>query len=322
MNTSINRVTTAFSALLLLFSSAATFAGGGQKIDETLTTDADGRVSIDVLSGKVKIMTWDKNEVRVAGELDEEATGYQFERSGSRIVFEVEMPKQKWGKWKGDGSDLTFWIPRSNDLRFEGVNVDVTASDVFGGAKLNTVNGDINVKNLKGRINIETVNGEIEAEQLAGDIHLHTVNGKIHDKNSEGELKIEAVNGGIESTSKAKVVDISNVNGDMTLDFPQVVELELASVNGDIEFTTQTAENLEMFISTVGGSTELNLPANISARFEIEAHSGGRIVNKITDDRVVKEKYGPGRSLRFEAGSGSGTIEIGTVNGSVYLKKN
>ena len=59
----------ALSALLMW--SPLTLAG--ETINETIETSAKGEVFLDVMNGKVTIKSWDKNEVKISGELDEKA---------------------------------------------------------------------------------------------------------------------------------------------------------------------------------------------------------------------------------------------------------
>ena len=82
-------------------------AWAGDKIDESLKTSADGFVVMDVQSGDVNIKTWDKNEVKVVGELDDDAEGYKFEVDGRKVYFKVEMPERRWGGFgSSDGSQI------------------------------------------------------------------------------------------------------------------------------------------------------------------------------------------------------------------------
>jgi len=304
---------------LLLFS-GLTFAG--EKIDESLMTTKDGRLSIDVMNGKVTIKTWDKNEVKVVGELDDDAEGYQFESNDKgRVIFKVEMPKRRWANWDDSGSKLEFWLPENNNLRFEGVNADVDVENVLGGAKVNTVNGNVEAKSLKGRINLETVNGKIKTRSLEGKIKLNTVNGTIEDRNSSGDVNFETVNGDIDSDTSAADIDISNVNGDMELDLSLVKELEISTVNGDIDLELAIEDNSRIFISTVGGDADIKFNGTISADFNIEAHSGGDIRNKLTKDKVKRDRYGPGETLEFKVGSGTAEIEIETVGGDITIEQ-
>jgi hypothetical protein len=313
----MNKLTQIAFALAGLLSANMAFAG--EQLDRTLDTQSKGQVTIDIMRGDVKIYTWDKDEVKVVGELDDDAEGYRFETSGDEVFFTVEMPERRWGSLKGDGSKLEFWMPSTNSLRFEGVNVNVSANGVAGGTKINTVNGDITAEELVQRINLETVNGEINTKGLNGRIKLNTVNGEINDKDSLGEVTFETVNGEINTNTRAAEIDISNVNGDMQLSLDEVKDLEVSTVNGDLELELSLAENARVTLSSVGGDTDLKLKGDISARFNLETHSGGDIRNRLTDDKPTESRYSRGEKLRFTMGSGSAKVEIDTVGGDIKL---
>lgn len=308
----------------LLVMSPLTLAG--DKVDETKDTIAQGEVFIDVMNGKVSIKTWDKNQVKVTGELDDKAEGYTFEIDGDRISFEVEMPKRGWGNnwnsdWGDKGSELEIWMPTTNSLKFEGVNVDVEVENIAGGTRLNTVNGDISAVNMSKRVSLETVNGEIKSENLSGKLRLHTVNGEVFDKNSTGELYIETVNGDINSTTSAKEIHLNNVNGDLKINTKLVDDMDVSTVNGDLDLSITLAETGRLVYSSVGGDADIRFDADISASFDIEVHAGGDIDNDLSKHRAKEQKYGPGEKLRFKLGSGKADIEIDTVSGDIHLKK-
>lgn len=294
----------------------------GEKIDKSLTTSADGFVVVDVQSGNVDIKTWDKNEVKVVGELDDDAEGYDFEVDGRKVYFKVDMPERRWGRYKnGKGSQLEFWLPAANQLKFEGVNVNVKADGVQGGSMINTVNGDIEASKLSDKIKLETVNGDISAEDLKGKISIHTVNGEVKDRNSEGTLAIETVNGEINSKTKATELALNNVNGDMRIVTGKVEDIEVSTVNGDLDIELELVSKGRFVYSSVGGDADILFSGKVSADFDIEAHAGGDIDNYITDDKVKEAKYGPSSRLRFKAGDGAADVEIDTVSGDIKLKK-
>ncbi len=311
LNFSLVAACIAFSASVL----------AGEKIDETLAAEKDGRVAIEVMTGLVSIKSWDKAEVKVIGELDGKAEGYVFERNGNRIIFKVKMPKQTWGSWKDTSGELTFYVPKQSELRFEGVNVSVDAQEIVGGAKINTVNGDITATKLEKRVELETVNGKITSRELSGRLTITTVNGEIDDKGSQGEAEITTVNGEINTNIVSSDLAITNVNGGMNLSLSGVEELEISTVNGDIKLDYVYDKKGKVVISAVSGEIDLYVPADISARFNIETHAGGDINNKLTNQQSTKNRYGPGESLEFETGSGLIKFEMNTVNGDISILK-
>jgi hypothetical protein len=58
---------------LVLFSTAG---WSGETIDETLDVKPEGRIYIELVRGDIVIKGWNKNQVKVSGELDDEAEDY------------------------------------------------------------------------------------------------------------------------------------------------------------------------------------------------------------------------------------------------------
>ena len=300
--------------------SAAVMAG--EKVNKTVDASSNGFVAVDVQSGKVKLQTWDNDQVKVVGEIDDEAEGYEFEVNGNKVIFTVKMPDRRWGNFtSGDGSELEFWLPKASKLKFEGVNVDVEASGVTGGTMINTVNGNIKAKGLSHKVRLETVNGDIRSENLSGKVGLNTVNGEVEDKGSQGQLMVETVNGSIRLNTSAKELALSNVNADMDVVAQQVEEMEVSTVNGDLDLELELANKGRFAYSSVSGDADIFFKGEVSANFDIETHAGGDISNYITKDKAKEAKYGPSERLRFKAGTGSADVEIDTVSGDIKLKK-
>lgn len=160
----------------------------------------------------------------------------------------------------------------------------------------------------------------MKSVDLTGDIELNTVNGDIQDVDSKGEVQIETVNGDINTNTSAEELTISNVNGDMDLKLLDVKEIEISTVNGDIDLGVNTKKLEKAYITTVGGDADIRFEGDVDAEFNLEAHSGGDITNRLTGDKVKKDKYGPGESLKFSMGSGKANIEIDTVSGDIRIR--
>ncbi|CAH9054884.1 hypothetical protein PSECIP111951_02687 [Pseudoalteromonas holothuriae] len=311
-------------ALLAGLALLPVFAFATQKIDEQITIPVNGKVVVENQRGEITIKTWDENSFKVSGTLDEKAKGYKLETNGSVTEFIVQMPKQYRG-WKNarDGSILTIYMPKSSELNFEGVSVDIKASELHAGTYIKTVKGNIKASDLKGKISLQTINGDIDGLNLNGNIHYETVNGEINDRNSAGKLKIDAVNGDIESDTSAQDVRLENVNGEVGLRINELAELRLNTVNGEIDVRIKKLKkNANINMDTVSGDVSLYLPANVSARFDIDMHAGGNVINELSEHEVKKSKWGPSRELEFVLNGGDADIEIDTVSGHIELKKN
>lgn len=293
----------------------------GEKVNQTLQVKDDIDVEIEHTNGKIEIIGWNKSEIHVEGELDDKAEEFIFEERNGRILIQVKIPKNR-GRWEsnGRGDKLEISVPIKSHVTYSGVNADGRISNLERGLDATTVNGNIEAEDIGGRIGLQTVNGKIEGDNLSGDINMETVNGKIRDRNSNGKkLSLGSVNGNIESHSSIRDVAVETVNGGIELQLAEVDSLRMDSVNGEIDVSLTLLERGEIEGSTVSGRINLEVQKDVSATFDITGHAGGNIVNRITDDRMQKAKYGPGRWLEFAVNGGKAKVDLSTVSGRIVL---
>lgn len=295
----------------------------GESIDKTLTVNGSSYVRIEHINGTADIQSWDKAEVKISGTLGDRTDKFIFEKDGNDVLIKVKVKKSNgWGSWGSDeGDDLRIFVPRTSKLNYSAVNADVEISDVAGGVDMETVNGSIHAKKLAGRIRLESVNGEIKASGLQGNVRVETVNGNIISQESTGkEDNYSTVNGNIWVETNAQELKAETVNGNIQLKLQKVNQLNLETVNGSVEASMYLNQGGEVNASTVGGTVQLSFQDGLSARFDIQAHAGGSIANKLTDDKVQKDKYGPSRWLEFALNGGNAKVNISTVSGSVKIE--
>ncbi|MEL0648699.1 DUF4097 family beta strand repeat-containing protein [Pseudoalteromonas agarivorans] len=293
----------------------------GDKIDKQIDVPSGGTIFIENQRGDVQITGWDKNEFKVSGELDDKAQGFELKTTGDKTEFIVKMPSNLgWGN-NGDGSNLTVFMPKNSGLEFVGVNVSVVAKALKNGAEVDVVNGEITVDDITGNIKLSTVNGDVNAENLNGNIQFETVNGEINDSQSSGELRFSAVNGDIKSSSTASDVRLENVNGDIDFTLSSIKNLRINTVNGEAEVhIKELLKGGDVRFESVSGDGEFYFPQSVSAKFEIKAHANGKIINKVTRDKVSKAKYGPSSDLEFSANGGNANVEMDTISGRIALR--
>jgi len=282
----------------------------GEKVDQTLKAEKDAYIEINHVNGYAEIRAWDKAAVRVVGELGDSTKEFIFELKGDKIVIKVKAKNAKG--WNDRGSDdcdsdcdsdkLAIFVPKGSKVNYSSLNANVEGYGIEGGVQFDTINGEIEVKNLAGRIRLESVNGNISASKFQGDINIETVNGDIHSTSNRG-----------------KEGRYYSVNGDIDLVLSDIKHLKLHTVYGTVKARLNLLPGGEVIASSVDGPINLYFQAEVSARFDIRGHGGGRIINKFSDDPVQSEKYGPSRWLAFSLNQGDGKVNLSTVNGRVRL---
>jgi DUF4097 and DUF4098 domain-containing protein YvlB len=302
--------------------STVTFSG--QKVDETLQADSDGYVEIEHVNGNARIQGWSNNEVKVVGTLGDNTDKFIFERDGNEVLIKVKVKRnnRNWSWDSDDGDELEIFVPFNSKVNYTATNANVEVTEVQGSADIDTVNGNIEVTKLSGRLRIEAVNGDISARQLTGDIKIETVNGDIQDRESKAtEAVYESVNGDINVKVDSVEVKAETVNGDVELELGNIKQLSLSTVNGEIEAKLNLAKQGEVRATSVGGDVTLLFQKDVSARFDLKGHAGGRIINRLSDDKEQKAKYGPSRWLEFSHNGGNGRVNVSTVSGRIKIDK-
>ena len=125
-----------------------------------------------------------------------------------------------------------------------------------------------------------TVNGGIEASELRGDVHASTVNGGVR-VSGAGRVEAQSVNGAIEAALGRGVWEGT---------------LEMETVNGSITVRLPADASASIVAQTVNGELNSDFPLTIDAG----------------------ERWGP-RRIEGTIGSGGGTLELKTVNGSIRI---
>lgn len=305
-------------------SSLTALAMAGEKVDRTIDAYGAGNVSIEHFNGHAKITGWDKDEVRVAGELGDRTNEFIFERDGKDVIIQVKVESNNdWENWGSEDDDnLEVFVPKNSRIDYSATNAHIEISDVYGGANVATVKGDIEAENLKAQVRLETVNGDIDSRKISGKVNIETVDGDITDRSEDIEVgNYNSGSGSIEVYTKSKIVFVETVNGDIEIHLELVENLKLATVNGSIDASMDLDKNSKVSASSVGGSILLNFDEDVPALFKIETHAGGSITNKLSSHRVKKGMYSPSKLLQFSVNGGGAMVNVSTVSGLVRLEK-
>lgn len=291
----------------LLLAAAPAFAAG-TPINQTRPLAADGRVSIENLKGEIRVRTWDRPEVRIAGTLGEGVEKLDVSGGATSLSIEVRYPKNSdggWFGWGGDGAGPTLLevtIPAGASLDVDSVSADVDVEGMAGRRlDLESVSGRVVVRGSRpGVARVSSVSGGVELQADGPDVGVETVSGDIR---VQGAL--------------AGRVSVETVSGDATVVAGTLERLSHASVSGDARLEAGLRPGGSLRAESVSGTLEIILPAATSARLAVETFSGG-ISSPV--GKVETEQYGPGKSLSARLGGGDGDIRLESFSGDVRIQ--
>lgn len=287
-------------AVALLAGSLAVAAR--ESVERTVSVRPDVKVEVENLSGSVRIESWQKNELRIEGELGDDTEGLEVRGGDDEVRIEVEIPDNRRHRGRWDlASDLRIWLPVAASLDVE------------------TVSASIDVSGVDGEVELETVSGSITASGGSHRADLSTVSGNIEFSGSEAAVDAESVSGRIRLRGVAGQLDVSTVSGGIDVEAGGTERVDFESVSGSIEFRGSLADGARLEASTHSGNVEIVLPADTAASFEIETFAGD-IHSDFGGEARRTSRYAPGQELYHSTG-GDTRISVETFSGNVYLGK-
>jgi len=179
-------------AVAMLMALAPGAKGGAQdyerrtRIDTTVRLDRGGAVDLSLISGKIRVTGWDRQDVKVSATIDRGTL--RFDANSSRVTLSVDESEDNRGHGRHNVGDARYEVsvPRGSRLILEAVSGDVTASGSQGEIEATSVSGDVDVSGGVGEVSVESVSGSVHAAQINGNLRAESVSGDARVETVEG----------------------------------------------------------------------------------------------------------------------------------------
>ncbi|RPI66018.1 MAG: hypothetical protein EHM47_17645, partial [Ignavibacteriales bacterium] len=193
----MNRLLNIF--LLFVFSAVVCFANTGE---QSVKVNPGGTISIHMSSSDITINVWQKNEVLVRTNDDEEL----------KITNRNNIVKIEPGI-SGYTEHLFVNIPSSFNVVVNTSAGDLEINgDIKGNLEIYNGGGDIDFRNINGRVIVKTGGGDIHGNNINGNTSLKSSGGDINLGSVKGKASIVTGGGNIKLNS-VTVIDIINTSG-------------------------------------------------------------------------------------------------------------
>jgi len=289
--------------VLLLTSLASNASWAKTPIAEQAVASLDGRISIDNVSGSIRILGWDQPLIKLSGTLGKGAE-LVFRVDGNQTLISVER-KSAFRNMKS--THLIIEAPQRSELTVVGVSADLEVQAMLAPQRLQTVSGDIDTQAFAAELDLSSVSGDVRVQghsdsltEAATRFDVDVVSGDIEIDNVTGELQLNSVSGGI------SVAD------------SEVSRLKADSTSGQIELALALSSKARVRAETISGDVSLDITQGESIEVDVQTHSGD--LNSCTQEpHQRKSQYGPGRSLSIRRGEAERSVRIETLSGDVDI---
>jgi hypothetical protein len=193
--------------------------------------------------------------------------------------------------------DLHLHVPGSPQIEIRSESGDVEVNDLRANCRVIGRRGDIRLRRVDGPIDVQTTSGDVTLENCdagnltienkSGDVVLDRVSGHLAARTASGDVRLHEC--------KGRTLSIEAVSGDVVVDLNHPIEAaaSIRTVNGDVRVGIPDGSDCRVTLGTLRGDVSCDIDL---------------------DDRQAQSGRIQGR-----LGSGSGTLDVSTVNGSVWL---
>ena len=186
---------------------------------KTYTLDANGRVEIGNVNGKITVEASSGNTVDVtatkkARGATPEAAKAALERatitedvSGARVKIDTKIARMEGIVFNTGNLQVEYRVkvPAGAEVRFVTTNGGIEVSDLTGRVYAETTNGGVTARNIGGQIDASTTNGGLDIDLARvpdGGVKLECTNGGIRvrlPKDAKASINASITNGGIDT---------------------------------------------------------------------------------------------------------------------------
>ena len=326
----------AFAAVAVLCAPVAPPVEAQTPVDRTVSTPPTGSVAINNVAGEIRVVGWDRPDVRVTGTLGEGTERLDIETSGDQVEVAVVIPR---GARNVRPSRIEVRVPARKGIQALGVSASVDVRGVTGDVEVRSTSGAVVVRGNPASVEATSTSGDVDVEVSTGAVEANSTSGRVRVAGSIREsVTAESVSGSVEIEAQTQEVVAQSVSGHVRISAP-VRRLSASTVSGNVEVrggtlqygafesvsgSVMVAGNLErdaaINVQSHSGDVTLQLPASVGARFEVSTFSGD-IENSFGQAPQRTSRYTPGQELRFTSGDGNALITIKTFSGQVSLQR-
>jgi len=222
---------------------------------------------------------------------------------------------------------FAYELPASNRSRFrlDGINGAVTVTGDVNATTI-SIEGERRVRSSSvADAEVHLAELQVQVNESPDDVHVET----IQPSNPEGrtyevdyrivlpggfDVDIDNANGAIEVRFVAGDLVVDGVNGEVVLgDVSGDVGVRV--VNGQIAADLDPIGTPAVRLGTVNGRIDLMVPATVSAVLTVQVVNGTIDISNLTTTDVTRTA----NRLQATLGTGSGLIDLETINGAVHV---
>lgn len=273
-------------------------AAAQRHVDERRQLDRDGYFKIWNLVGSVRVEGWDRDSVRVTGELDARAAGQFFIGAGRGAgKMGIDTSRGEAGR-----ADLVVHLPRGATVWIKSSSASVDVVGMTGSVDVYAVTGDVTVSGAPVSLYAESMGGAVRVTGRPAAARLKSGSGRIEFSGASDDLSFSTVSGDVAVTGAGgplRRVIVETVSGAVRVAcaLDRAGSIEVQSHDGPVELRFDAPLDADLTLRTLGGSIRTDAPGA----------------------RPASARDLRGRQLDATVGRGGAEVSVRTFNGDIVV---
>jgi DUF4097 and DUF4098 domain-containing protein YvlB len=291
--------------ILLIICFALAFLTNPRAGEKKFNVSKGGKLILDINNGDIHINTWDKNQLVLKSEVEDDVESNKLAVSQNGNTINVN------GTHEFSGSDLQISVPYEFNFQIEtNAGTVIFKGNVTGRVEVKTSGGDIKTDNIYGSLDANTSGGNITTLNIKGQTKLNSGGGDIKVGDIEGDLSLKTGGGNVKVGKVYKTLKLSTGGGNISVvEIGNIAEV----VTGGGNIVVDKSDN-KIEITTGGGDIKLNAPFG-----EITARTGSGSIHIQNAFNKLNLSTGSGDAEVSFTSAYKGNSEIKNGNGNVIL---
>lgn len=284
-------IRTAVTAVALLALGTGTLRAQST-LDSTFSVGRSPRLSVQTMSGRVEVRSWNRSQIRVQAEY--ERARVEFDANPNQVTVRTVNRR-------GNSEvDYRVNVPVGTAVEINGISVDTDISGVCGSLNVNTVSGDVTLQCLEGEGQIQTVSGDVMITDARGPLEVNATSGEINIRGARNSVTAHSVSGD---------VDLADIAG---------TDVDVETVSGDVQFSGRIFDNGRYRFAAHSGDVTLHIAGTLNATVTVSTFSGD-----FASDFPIELQPGSrvSREWEFKQGTGSARVRLNSFSGTINLRR-
>jgi hypothetical protein len=271
-----------------------------ERLDTTVTLTRGAVVDLSLISGRISVRGWDRDEARIVAVVD--GGELRFDASASSLRLGVRPTGRGWS---GGEHRFELAVPRGVRVIAAGTSADIEVQGTEGEVDVRSTSGDILVTGARRRLTVDGTSGDLRIRDAEGDVRLATVSGDVVLDGVAGEVELSTVSGDARLTGgQLGGLRASTVSGAIAVEarLEGTGRYELRAHSGDLRLVLDDRP-MVIAAETHSGDIVSRLPATL-----LPSAEGRRRGQRM--ELAVGDSSAAGRGARVVATTFSGDIVV------------